>query len=69
MHATALSGDANLDDSVIAKGINLPWMSDGVKSGLASGMATALVKTILQPFDTIKVGHITCMILMYLVAQ
>ncbi|CAN0539238.1 unnamed protein product, partial [Scytosiphon promiscuus] len=26
----------------------------GVKNGLASGLAAACVKTVLQPFDTLK---------------
>lgn len=36
--------------------LHLPfgWMSDGVKNAIASGLAAAIVKTILQPFDTIK---------------
>jgi len=32
----------------------LEWLPDGFKNGLASGLAAAVVKTILQPFDTIK---------------
>jgi solute carrier family 25 S-adenosylmethionine transporter 26 len=32
----------------------LPWIPDGVKNALASGLATILVKAMLQPFDTIK---------------
>ena len=32
----------------------LPWLPIGIKNGLASGLATMLVKAMLQPFDTIK---------------
>ena len=32
----------------------LAWIPNSVKNGMASGMAAAVVKTILQPFDTIK---------------
>jgi hypothetical protein len=32
----------------------LAWMSDGVKNGIASGLASAMVKLLLQPLDTIK---------------
>lgn len=32
----------------------LPWLSDGAKEGLASALATSVVKAILQPLDTIK---------------
>lgn len=32
----------------------LGWLPDGFKNGVASGLAAAVVKTILQPFDTIK---------------
>lgn len=36
------------EDSVIFK------LPDGVKNGIASGLAAAVVKTVLQPLDTIK---------------
>lgn len=32
----------------------LAWLPNGVKNGMASGLAAAVVKTILQPFDTVK---------------
>jgi solute carrier family 25 S-adenosylmethionine transporter 26 len=32
----------------------LPWLSDGFKEGLASALATSVVKAVLQPLDTIK---------------
>lgn len=32
----------------------LKWLPDGIKNGVASGLAAVVVKTILQPFDTIK---------------
>ena len=32
----------------------LSWLPDGLKNGIASGSAAVVVKTILQPFDTIK---------------
>jgi hypothetical protein len=32
----------------------LPWIPNSVKNGMASGMAAAVVKTLLQPFDTVK---------------
>jgi len=34
--------------------VPVPWLPLGVKSGMASGLAGAVVKIILQPFDTIK---------------
>ena len=32
----------------------LPWLSDGLKEGLSSALATSVVKAVLQPLDTIK---------------
>lgn len=46
-------------DAVTTPGADLPaspWTNaiDGLKNGIASGLAAAVVKTILQPFDTMK---------------
>ena len=34
--------------------VTLPWIPNSIKHGMASGMAAAVVKTLLQPFDTVK---------------
>ena len=33
---------------------NETWFRTGLRTGLASGLSATVVKTILQPFDTIK---------------
>lgn len=34
--------------------LSLQWLPNGIKDGMASGLATAVAKTILQPLDTVK---------------
>lgn len=42
---------ANIDNTNIKRFAFIP---DGIKNAIASGLATAVVKTLLQPLDTIK---------------
>eukprot|EP01041_Mallomonas_annulata_P012384 gene12384-26051_t len=34
--------------------VKLKWLPNGVKDGIASGLAAVVAKSILQPFDTVK---------------